>query len=72
MNNFANAFIVIVQHVIKNITNYCLLAGLLLVINFIFKEYGTDIGLLSIGILLILSSFVLEVNKISNKGKKRN
>ena len=71
MNSFVNALASIIQHIFKNISNYGLLVGLLLVVNFIFKKYGSDVGLLSIGVLLILSSFVLEINNINNKGRKK-
>lgn len=70
MNKFVNAFVALIQHFVKNFSNYSLLAGLLLVVNFIFKKYGVDTGLLSVGILLLITSFVLEVNNINNKGKR--
>lgn len=70
MNKFVNAFAALVQHFIKNFSNYSLLAGLLLVVNFIFKKYGVDTGLLSIGVLLLITSFVSEINNINNKGRR--
>lgn len=70
MNKFVNAFVALVQHFIKNFSNYSLLAGLLLVVNFIFKKYGVDTGLLSIGVLLLITSFVSEINNINNKGRR--
>lgn len=71
MNNIINAFVNLLSHFVRNFSNYSLLGGLLLVINFIFKKYGADIGLLSIGILLLCASFVLELSNINNKNRKR-
>ena len=71
MNKVVIAFISVVQHFIKNISNYSLFAGLALVLNFVFKKYGIDIVLLSVGVLLIATSFVLEINNINGKKNKR-
>ncbi len=71
MNSIITAFTSIFGHFIKNFSNYSLLAGLLLVLNFIFQRFGVDIGLLAIGILLLLMSLILEINNMNkNKGKR--
>lgn len=50
-------------HLNKNISNYCLFTGLFLVLRFIFVKYGIENLLLTIAILLILLSFIIEISR---------
>lgn len=68
MNNFVKAIISIIQHFVRNFSDYALLSGLLLILGYVFKKYGTDVGFLSIGVLLLITSFTLEINKVT-KGR---
>lgn len=70
MNSLINAFISIFEHFIRNLSNYTLISGLLLVLNFVFQRFGTDIGFLFVGILLLLTSVVLEINNVNGKRKR--
>lgn len=72
MNKVVYAFASFFKHIARNFSNYSLLAGLLLVLNFIFHRFGVQTGLLSIGILLLLMSFILEINNINSNNRKRS
>lgn len=53
----------LMKHLNKHLSNYCLFTGLFLVLRFIFVKYGIENLLLTIAILLILLSFLLEISK---------
>lgn len=68
MNKLIIAVKMIVQHLIKNFSNYCLSVGLLCILYYIQVTYGTPTTILSVGVLSVLTSFVIEINN----NKKQN
>lgn len=67
MKSIVNACQMILAHIYKHITNYCLSIGVFFVLKYIYTIYGVDRLFLSIGILLISTGFIIEANKTSKK-----
>lgn len=67
MSNIVYALKALFKHLYKNASNYLFSIGLLLIIRFIFITFGLEAFLLTIGILLIIYSFILEINKNKKK-----
>ena len=63
MENLIIAIQVLLKHLQKQASNYCLLLGVFFVLRFIFIKYGIDTTLLCIGVLLLIIAFVIEANK---------
>ena len=70
MKNILNALSVIFSHIYKNFSNYCLTLGILAIIYFVFVTYGFSNTVLLIGVMLVLTSIVSELNR-SSRGNKR-
>ena len=62
---------IIMNHLLNNISNYLLFIGICLILNYIKNKYGTDTALLGVGIVLILTSLVNELNKIPKTQQRR-
>lgn len=71
MNKVVQALILILQHLVKNFSNYCLFIGILFILSFIKIEYGVPTTILSIGVISVLTSLVIELNK-KNNSKNRS
>lgn len=69
MNKVVQALTVTLQHLIRNFSNYCLLVGIIFILYFIKITYGVPTLILSIGVVSVLTSLIVELNK---KGNKRN
>lgn len=69
MNKVVQALTVTLQHLIRNFSNYCLLVGIIFILYFIKITYGGPTLILSIGVVSVLTSLIVELNK---KGNKRN
>lgn len=67
MNNILYALQSLFKHLYHNSSNYLFIFGLILIIRFVFITFGLEVFLLTIGILLIIYSFVLELNKNKKK-----
>ena len=70
MNKFFTAVAIILEHFIRNISNYLLFIGIFIVVYYIYIKHGFDSALLSVGITFIGTSIVNELNKI-HKPQKR-
>lgn len=57
----------IISHFIDNASNYFLLAGICLVLRYLFVVYGVDIFLLALGVLFIAYSLMIEISAKKNK-----
>ena len=62
---------IIMNHLLNNISNYLLFIGICLILNYIKNKYGTDTALLGVGIVLILTSLVNELNKLPKTQQRR-
>lgn len=63
MKEIIKLFFSICDNIARNISNYLLGIGLLLVLLFIYISFGTTYTILSTGILLIITSVLVELNK---------
>ena len=63
MNYILNAIAIILEHLYKNISNYLLTLGLAIVLFFIKVNFGFMPFVLSVGILLILTAIIIELNR---------
>lgn len=63
MENLIIAIQVLLKHLQKQASNYCLGLGVFFIFRFIFIKYGIDTTLLCIGVLLLIIAFVIEANK---------
>lgn len=70
MNKVVQALVLILQHLVKNFSNYCLFIGLVCILYFIKITYGVPTTILSVGIVAVITSLVIELNK--NKKTTRN
>ena len=71
MNKILFAISVILSHLFKNLSNYLLFLGISLVLYYTYVEYGFYSCLLSVGIISILASIVIELNKLNNKPQRK-
>lgn len=71
MNKTLIALSMIFSHLFRNLSNYLLLIGILLVIHYIYIVHGFNSCLLSVGIVCIATSVINELNKINNKPQRR-
>lgn len=69
MNKVVQALIMTLQHLIRNFSNYCLLIGMIFILYYIKITYGVPTLILSIGVVSVLTSLIVELNK---KGNNRN
>lgn len=67
MKSIMKAISMLLEHFYKNRSNYCLIIGVFFVLKYIYTIYGLETLFLLIGILLILTSFIIEANKLSNR-----
>lgn len=70
MKNVLNALSVILLHIYRNFSNYCLAIGISLILYFVLVTFGVTDTLLVMGILFVITAFVNELNK-SSRGSKR-
>lgn len=70
MKKMITALQIILRHLINNFSNYCLTLGIILINYYILITYGLPNMLLSIGIISIITSIVIELNK-DDKSKNR-
>lgn len=68
MSKLIQAMRTIIQHLIRNFSNYCFSVGLLCILYYIYVTYGTPTLILSVGVISVLTSFVIELNN----SKKQN
>ena len=71
MNNVLNCFKLLLKHIVLNVSNYALLIGIGCILYFIHYKYGTPTTILSVGVLLVATSIVIEVNKKNVKKTKK-
>ncbi len=71
MNKVVKALAITLQHLIKNLSNYCLFIGMIFVLNYVKITYGTPTLILSIGVVLILASLVMELNKQKSNNQRK-
>lgn len=57
----------LMKHLYKNASTYLMTIGLACIMRYIFIMYGFQTLLLSFGVLLILASLIIEINKVSTK-----
>ena len=57
----------LVKHFYVNRTNYLMFAGVGCILSYVYTNYGFQTSLLLVGILLIITSMIIEINKISKK-----
>lgn len=57
----------IFEHLYKNRSNYFMLIGLLCILSYVYSNYGFQTSLLFVGVLLILTSLIVEINSLSNR-----
>lgn len=69
MNKLLTALAMLIKHIVKNVSNYSLFLGILFILYFIGNEYGVQTLILSIGVLLVAVSIVIEVNKPKKQKK---
>lgn len=62
---------IILRHLINNFSNYCLTLGIILINYYILVTYGLPNMLLSIGVISILVSLIIELNKDNKNRNKR-
>lgn len=67
MKSIVKTFSMLFAHIYKNRSNYCLSVGVFFVLRYIYTIYGLETLFLLIGLLLILTSFIIEANKLSNR-----
>lgn len=70
MNNVLNCFKLLLKHIVLNVSNYSLLLGIGFILYYIYHSFGVPTLILSVGVLLVATSIVIEVNK--PKKKQRN
>lgn len=70
MKNVLNALSVILLHIHRNFSNYCLAIGILSILYFVLVTFGITDTILVMGILFVVTAFVNELNK-SSRGSKR-
>ena len=63
MEKLIVAIQVLMKHLQKQASNYCLMIGVFFIVRFIFIKYGIDTMLLFVGFLLVMTAFVIEANK---------
>lgn len=71
MSKVLIALMTIIQHLIKNFSNYCLAVGLLCILYYIKVTYGTPTLILSVGVVSVLTSFVIEINNSKKQNNTR-
>ena len=71
MSYILNAIAIILEHLYKNISNYLLTLGLAIVLFFIKVNFGLMPFILCVGILLILTAIIIELNRSIPKKKGR-
>lgn len=59
------------MHLTKNFSNYCLFVGLLCILYYIYVTYGVPTLILSIGVVSVLTSFVIEMNNSKKNNNTR-
>lgn len=69
MKNILTAISVFFGHIYRNFSNYCLTFGILAILYFIFVTYGFSNTVLSIGVILVLTSIISELNR-NSRGKR--
>lgn len=57
----------LLKHLYNNASSYLMFVGLACIMKYIFNMYGFQTLLLSFGVLLILTSLIIEINKVSTK-----
>ena len=57
----------LLDHLYKNRSNYLMFIGLACIMKYVYNIYGFQTLLLSFGVLLILTSLIIEINKVSTK-----
>lgn len=67
MNKLLMALTMLIKHIVKNVSNYSLFLGIIFILYFIGNKYGGQTLILSIGVLLVAISIVIEVNKPKKK-----
>jgi len=70
MNKTVKALMIVVQHLIRNLSNYCLFIGIVFILNYIKITYGVPTAILAVGTLLVLASFIMELNKQKSNTKR--
>lgn len=69
MNKLLMALAMLIKHIVKNVSNYSLFLGIIFILYFIGNKYGGQTLILSVGVLLVAISIVIEVNKPKKQKK---
>lgn len=67
MKNILTAISVFFEHIYKNFSNYCLFLGLGTILYYVFITYGFSKTILGIGIILVLTAIISELNRGSKR-----
>lgn len=67
MKSTMKAMKMIIKHLYLNASNYLLSIGSMCVISYVYMIYGFQTSLLLVGILLIIASIIIELNRHSTK-----
>lgn len=67
MKSMIRATKMIIKHLYFNASNYLLSIGTICIVSYVYMIYGFQTSLLLVGILLIIASMIIELNRHSTK-----
>lgn len=57
----------LIEHFYVHRVNYLMFAGIGCILSYVYANYGFQTSLLLVGILLTITSMIIEINKVSKK-----
>ena len=57
----------LVEHFYIHRANYLMFSGISCILSYVYANYGFQTSLLLVGILLMITSMIVEINKVSRK-----
>lgn len=57
----------LIEHFYVHRANYLMFSGIGCILSYVYANYGFQTSLLLVGILLTITSMIIEINKVSRK-----